>query len=623
MKKASLLILSSSTNSQKGYSIKYCLASVWAQKVDFSEIEVLIAENSREYKEENLALIENTIKELNEKFQEVDYKIVDVNPAQSRGEGRNIAAKEISSKLIIFLDDDTILYSEDAIASILEKSKTTDYGYGANRLWTNGTWFQDNNESTYKDMLQGVDPFDENTTFAPSMIRGSEDTRLQHFTFISNWGYCKKDLFDKVGGYPDFKGRDLEDDFLTFLLFKESGNYGILFQTSVIHVTHEINELNFSNISTYYDKLKAEGYFWFNIDETFQNEKPDRDSVLQKLGSYHLDYRIEEAYEEYLRVLPPFPNEDKEMSRWLEQDQLSAQEFSLQIKKLVSSKSLDQFVNESHSHFDDLIPIVTVALQRGLVAISEKGQITDKLNFKYFPNREIRNEDQVDDPNESYNQFPCTIESRDRRVFLLHERYPLTDHMRVGIIGDDDLVSAKIAEYRWLEALVVEADESIINRLPNESSIQILRHDLREYPMNGDIKKIKTFITDPPYTLHGSLLFILHGLSLMEFDSKKEEEFFVILNPSMVGRYMIELQKILSECGIWVHQVREDFSQYKLPNSYTERKRANDFLEKFNISKDSLQCSSSSNLYIMRAISPDLEKLKSMINFDEIYNHFI
>jgi len=623
MKKASVLTLSSSTNSKKGYSIKHCLASVWSQDVNFSDIEVVIAENSRDNKQQNLELIRKTVVELNDKFQKVDYKLVDVNPAESRGKGRNIGAKETNSDLLIFLDDDTILYSKNAIDSVLKKAKKTDYGYGANRLWTNETWFQDNYQSIYHDMIQDKDPFSGNITFAPSMIRGSEDIRLQHFTFISNWGYCKKELFNKVGGYPDFQGRDLEDDFLTFLLFKESGNYGILFQTSVIHVTHKIIEFNFSNTSLFYDKLKAEGYFWFNIDETFQNEKPGKNKVLQKLGPYHLDYRIEEAYEEYLKVMPPFPNDQKEILKWSEQDQLSAQEFALQIKKLISSKSLDQFVSESHSHFDDLIPIIIVVLQQGLLSVSETGEIIDKLNFKHFPNREIKNEDQIDDPNESFNQFPCTVESRDRRVLLLHERFPLTDHMSVGIIGDDDLVSAKIAEYRWLEALVVEVDEAIINRIPKESSIEILRHDLREYPVTKQVKKVKTFITDPPYTLHGVLLFTLHGLSLMEFGGKKEEEFFVILNPSMIGRYMIQLQKVLSGCGIWVHQVREDFSQYRLPDSYTERRRADDLLEKFGIQKETLKLSSSSNLYIMRSITPDIDKLKSMINFDEIYNHFV
>jgi len=624
--KASILILSSDTKENKGYPIRHCLASIWKQEnIDFSEIEIVIAENSKSNKEDNLKRVRKTIDELDKKFQPIHSKIIDINPAQSRGEGRNIAAKNVNSELIIFLDDDTILYSKDAVALLLEKAKTTDYGYGANRLWTDGSWFQENADQIFEELLTNKDPFVEHTTFAPSMIRGSEDTRLQHFSFIGNWGYCNKTLFEKVGGYPDFEGRDFEDDFLTFKLYKESGNYGILFQTSVIHVTHGITEQNFTNISNYYDHLNSEGYFWFNVGETFHNEKPDRDAILQPLHSIHVDYRVEEAYKKYLQTLPPYPTDENEMEQWIEKDQLSLQEFTIQIQQLLKSENIDEYVKYSRSHFDDLIPVLESALSQGILQFHNNGKIEDKLNFKYFPDRDIVQPDFIKDPNESYNQFPCTVESRNRRIELLHERFPLTDHLRVGIIGDDDLVSIALLKHRWLDSLVIETDEFVIRRIHEvkEAKVELLKHDLREYPIKDSVRPIKTFITDPPYTLYGALLFILQGMSLMEFNGKTEEEFYVILNPSMMGRYMQDLQRYLSEAGVWVHEVIDNFSQYELPIDFQERVRANNFLKKYGLKRDDLKFSSSSNLYIFRSVAPNLDKLRSSIIMDEVYNHFI
>lgn len=624
--KISIIVLTSDSSKNKGYCVKHCLTSIWQQKVTDTDLEVIIVENSSEkdlVKIEELNLFTNSI---NSKFsRNIEVKIVDANPPLSRGHGRNLGVSKSKNELLVFIDDDTIIYNDDALSQIQSYAETSDYGYGANRFWTKPKgWFEENSASILENMLEKKDPFASNIGYAEAFVRGSNDTRLLNYSFISNFGYCKRDLFDKVGGFPNFPGCDLEDDYLTYRCYKESGIYHILFYSSVIHVTHDLKTGDLSNISVYYDLLNKDGYFWFNVGRTFEEESPFKESVLQKLREYHPDYRLEESYEYYKNSIPANidTNNEKDMAIWKEKNRYSMQDYSIVVNSLLSSQDLNQFVKQSQSDFDNLIPVIQSLINSNLVEISVDGKIRDLLQFKYFPNRDFSSLEVFKNPNNGFNQFPCDLDSRNRRIQLLKERFPLTDHLKVALLGDDDLLSVSIAQERWLEAITLEVDQNILSLIKGKfNNVSVIECDFRVKNSPYD-KYVKTFIADPPYTLHGAMLFVYKGLQLLNLDGQIQE-FYLVLNPTMIGTFMNDLHRNLSDCGIWIHQIRNNFSHYELPSRFEERNRANAFLEQNKIDIDSLTYSSSSNLYILRTISPDLEELWKKINLGLIYKHFI
>ncbi len=103
----------------------------------------------------------------------------------------------------------------------------------------------------------------------------------------------------------------------------------------------------------------------------------------------------------------------------------------------------------------------------------------------------------------------------------------------------------------------------------------------------------------------------------------REKEFYVILNPTMMGKNIFILQSILLKSNIYLKEVIKNFSQYKLPHFYDERKRADKFLKIHKIKNNSLSYSSSSNLYIFSVIKPNLKSIKEAIDFNKLYNHYL
>ena len=140
-------------------------------------------------------------------------------------------------------------------------------------------------------------------------------------------------------------------------------------------------------------------------------------------------------------------------------------------------------------------------------------------------------------------------------------------------------------------------------------SIDIMnKEDLKEIP------KVGSFITDPPYTLNGSLAFISTGLQIL--DTTDEREFYVIMNCTMIGKRLKDIQKILSDAGVYLVNIIENFSQYKLPKNFEENTRATALFSK-------IEYSSSSDLYIFKTNKPDIRKIEAFIDLDNLYNHYV
>lgn len=332
---------------------------------------------------------------------------------------------------------------------------------------------------------------------------------------------------------------------------------------------------------------------------------------------------LEVAYSAYVPKIPldlATQEDFVSIQHWREQYQLSKLAFTQMISRLIAAKNLDDFIKRSSADFDNLGPVIEAAVEVGVIQYDTKGKI-QSLIMSPRPARKKRPKDIKVVPRADYNQFPCDTASRKRRAALIRERFPYVERLRFALIGDDDLVSTEFLQDDWAEPVVVEKDTSIIDMLRRLGpKFQLVEEDVRTL-RRDNAPKVETFMTDAPYTLDGALAFITAGTKLLNIDGN-EKEFYVILNPTMMGKKLLHMQQILTKAGIYLIEVRPNFSQYPLPESYGEKKRLEDFSQSHGLLPQTVNYSSSSNLYIFRTISPNIGELESSISSEKIYRHY-
>lgn len=471
--------------------------------------------------------------------------------------------------------------------------------------------------------------FKNHTENPPPLLRDNVYKELQLKTFITNYGFCKKTLFDKVGGYPDFPGYGFEDDFFMFKLFETNAEFTLLDNIKVAHISHEINHKQKNNLVLYFSELIKKGYYWFNISVIFSKLQYKKEDVLIKLLPLHYDPRVEDAYKDYLKQIPMDlstnqPVYESNKKYWQFNNRYEKIDFAKEIDCLQNSKNLNRYVMKSESDFDNLAGIIKVAIQYGFIEITNKGEIKKLFDF-HFTKPDLSDISKAPKliPDSNLNQFPCDEDSVKRRLAFIKERYPYVEYLSLGIIGDDDFLSLEMVNEHWLWPTIIEKDIRIIKVIKKFTSrSKILEFDIHKIAKDRNMPIVQTFITDPPYTLHGSLAFTLTGLKMLPKTSEIKE-FYVILNPTMLGKHLYKIVTTLSSCGVFLTEVHTNFSQYRLPENFDEYKRAASFLKQINIETEALEYSSSSNLYVFRTINPKIAKLTKQIDFDKLYKHYL
>jgi predicted methyltransferase len=294
------------------------------------------------------------------------------------------------------------------------------------------------------------------------------------------------------------------------------------------------------------------------------------------------------------------------------------------LRKLQNSINLNDFICNSCADFDNLAHIVDISIDSGFIKLDKCANITSCFNFQYtvsYSNSVKKRTELI--PKSSLNQFPCDEESRCRRYDFIKERYPYVEYLKFAIIGDDDFLSLKFINDYWAWPVVIETDDRIVKLLKSASDrIEVYNLDVTDVTsLKKNLSEVQTFITDPPYTLNGALVFIFCGLNML-VKNNDVKEFYVILNSNMMGKNLFRLQKILINADILLIDIINNFSQYDLPANYAERRRTEIFSNKHGVDKGILKKSSSSNMYIFSTIKPDLKKIKRILNFNNIYNHY-
>lgn len=349
--------------------------------------------------------------------------------------------------------------------------------------------------------------------------------------------------------------------------------------------------------------------------------------TIETTGTFSLPEQILSAYQLYLTKTPlDLVGESADrQTNWKDNYQYSLLKYNQLLAVVLQSTSLDEFVRASTSDFDNIAPFLQSLIESNIIRIESNGAITALIDFT-TPSPATAAPVETIIPRADFNQFPCDQNSRTKRHDLLKARYPHATKIRVGIVGDDDLLSIELSPDPRFETLVLEKDPRIVKLLAGHTNQQCQLvtmdiTDINEDDTNQE-EKVQTFITDPPYTVDGALAFIRAGLSIME-NNGEQKEFYVVLNPTMMGRKMQTVLRILSLAGITLTHVVENFSQYKLPTNFAERTRANGFLAAHGVDANALHYSSSSNLYVFATSSNQAaHDLTAHIDFSKLYEHY-
>lgn len=332
---------------------------------------------------------------------------------------------------------------------------------------------------------------------------------------------------------------------------------------------------------------------------------------------------LQNAYDEYRRLTPLDLGGDKtgRLDVWKDIIQYTLPEYARKVAILARAPSLDDFVRKSGGDFDNLAPLIKASIDNSLIAISPDGTISSGRSLSKTSTPRVSNDALV--PFAEYNQFPCDNESSNYRADFILNRYPYRKSLHIGLIGDDDFISLRFMKDPTVKVSVVEKDTRIIKEIGSyegvEHSVDVYELDIRDKAPDAGLD---TFVTDPPYTFDGSLAFIICGLSMMG-SAAKDKEFYVILNPTMMGRRWARLVEVLAEQGIVLTGIQEGVSNYRLPEDFAERRRANDFLHTIGVNDDALSYSSNSTMYTFSITDEiNLDGLRANVKDDNIYEHY-
>lgn len=202
-------------------------------------------------------------------------------------EARNIGASHAQYDTLVFVDEDTILLDKLAFTKLRQAAKSAVHGYGAVRDWTEPEWFPEYAPQLKVELYQGkYDNLRLHTGPPDPAIRQKSSEKYLVRTFIGNFGFVSAEAFWQVNGFPEqFSGYGLEDDALSFLLYRSFGRPGILSNVHVAHVTHHIHRVQFKeyqmNLLKYQVFLKEYGYTAFHIGDLLYPKLPRLRAVLE------------------------------------------------------------------------------------------------------------------------------------------------------------------------------------------------------------------------------------------------------------------------------------------------------------------------------------------------------
>lgn len=196
---------------------------------------------------------------------------------------RNMGAEAAQNEILIFMDDDTVLLTDNALEFISNGLQRRQFACGAKRYWTILHW--DGEKAMGESRANRFDYLKSIAHLPRGIKRGSGMRDLMEFTWVACFGAIYQDDFDKVGGFDiNYSGWGRHDmDLMLRLLVRDFSFLSLFDKVSIIHLNHKVIpqdiQKKHQNISYYVEKEKILG-FVFKPNHLFGVYEGDGEEVL-------------------------------------------------------------------------------------------------------------------------------------------------------------------------------------------------------------------------------------------------------------------------------------------------------------------------------------------------------
>jgi glycosyltransferase involved in cell wall biosynthesis len=206
---------------------------------------------------------------------------------------RNSGFYRSEGQVVLFIDDDSLPLSADALLDVFSQADGAVYGYGAQRLWTDARRYPEPHEQIDQNIARGdFRPLRAICGRPQPSLRQKDSTKYLERTFIGNFGFVRRAALAAIGGWPEeFIGYGCEDDLMAFLLYRRWGGPQILSNLQVAHITHGLSPRSFEeyqkNLALYQRILAAHGV-------VVQNSVHGKVMIFRALGAlviFYLNFR--------------------------------------------------------------------------------------------------------------------------------------------------------------------------------------------------------------------------------------------------------------------------------------------------------------------------------------------
>ncbi len=279
MNRISIIMPTYNSNTEKKNCIEIALRALLNQSLE--AFEVIIVDNASN---------DDTVPQLSHLFDSFSQKGIKISLVSCEARGnkclaRNMGAEAARNEILIFVDDDTVLVTEDALEFISDRLRRHQFACGAKRYWTILYW--DGGKALAESRANRFDYLQSIAHLPRGIKRGSGMRDLMEFTWIACFGAVWKADFEQIGGFDiNYSGWGRHDMDLMFRLLMEDFTFLNLFDhMSVIHLNHKVIQEDLEkkrqNISYYLDKEKESGVV-FKPNHLFSVYEGDGQEVLTK-----------------------------------------------------------------------------------------------------------------------------------------------------------------------------------------------------------------------------------------------------------------------------------------------------------------------------------------------------
>lgn len=169
------------------------------------------------------------------------------------------------------------------------------------------------------------------------------------------------------------------------------------------------------------------------------------------------------------------------------------------------------------------------------------------------------------EPNTLIDQSYATPTTSLNRILFMNQNFDMT-RQNFAFLGDSDLTSIALSLFAPSASRIVVFDMDsrlrdiiVLANREHNLSIEFVELDLRK-PLPDEFKnQFYCVVSDPPYTLNGTTLFVSRGIELM---SSNNEGVFYLSFPIKSPSEMMHFQNLLSEMNCLITDIIPKFNKY-------------------------------------------------------------